>query len=216
MKNKDDIVDRKFGRLTVIEFSHSNKNRIQYYRCKCDCGNETITRKSNLLNGTTKSCGCLQKEITLKIHFRHGLSHSRLYRIWKNMKQRCYNSKASRFEHYGGRGIKVCNEWHDDFMNFYNWAMENGYNDDLSIDRIDANGNYEPNNCRWISNKEQQNNKIKNRLIEYNGITRTVAEWANILGIGWTTLRARLESPNYTLEECFEKPFKKYKERNRV
>lgn len=216
MQNKSDIVGEKFGRLTVLKYNHSNKNYIKYYLCKCECGNEIVTRKSNLLNGKTKSCGCLQHDITSRRCYIHGLSKSRTYRIWKNMKQRCYNPKASRYENYGGRGIKVCDEWLNDFMNFYNWAMANGYRDELSIDRIDVDGNYEPSNCRWVTNKKQQNNKEKNRLVTYKGVTHSVSEWADILGVGWTTLRARLDSPNYTLEECFEKPFRKYRERKKL
>lgn len=136
----------------------------------------------------------------------HGTIKNRLYRIWANMKSRCYNPKASRYEHYGGKGVIVCNEWLHDFKTFYDWAMSHGYQDDLSIDRIDVNGNYEPGNCRWESPKGQANNLSVNRKITFNGITKTLAEWAAITGIDRRTIAARLDVRGWNVEKALTVP----------
>lgn len=159
------VIGEKYGRLTVIEYAGKAKNGSQLVKCVCDCGNEKIVRLCSLRDGSIKSCRCLHNELLAKRNriiktTTHGRSRTRLYRIWTHMKQRCYNSNDKKtFCNYGGRGIKVCDEWKDNFIAFQEWALSNGYADDLSIDRIDVNGNYEPSNCRWATMKEQQNNK---------------------------------------------------------
>lgn len=179
-----DLTGQRFGRLVAIEIC-GNDNKGHYcWRCKCDCGNYKVVANYNLKNNSTKSCGCLSKEIKTK----HNKSNTRLYRIYYAMRQRCYNLKYSRYFDYGGRGIKICDEWKNDFMNFYNWAMENGYRDGLTIDRIDVNGNYEPNNCRWITKEAQQGNTRKSRFIEYNGEKKTLAEWSRIIKVSSNTI----------------------------
>ena len=128
-----------------------------------------------------------------KNHYvKHNLSKTRLYNIWKLMKQRCYNCKYTQFKDYGGRGIIVCEEWNESFLSFYSWAMENGYEDNLSIDRIDGNKNYEPNNCRWTTKTMQQNNTRRNKYIEYNGEKHSVSQWAKILGVSRGCLQKRI------------------------
>lgn len=124
----------------------------------------------------------------------HGQRHTRLYNIWRTMKQRCSNHNCINYHNYGGKGIKVCEQWANDFNSFYKWAMANGYENGLTIDRIDTKGNYEPTNCRWATNKVQQNNKSTNRLIEYNGTSHTLSEWADITGIGVGTIWSRLKN----------------------
>lgn len=126
-------------------------------------------------------------------NLRHGMRNTRLYDIWRSMKQRCYNPKTNRYKKYGGRGITVCDEWKDNFQSFYDWAMSNGYSDDLSIDRIDPNGNYESNNCRWATAKQQANNRTNNNIIEFNGEVHTLAQWSEITGIKMATIGARLQ-----------------------
>lgn len=155
-----DYTGEVFGRLTVIETFRPDK----YTKCvcKCECGNIKTINATDLVRGRTKSCGCLQKESAIKTHTKHGLRHTRIYKTWEDIKKRCLNSKTRSYKNYGGRGITVCDEWLT-FKPFYDWAMANGYNDTLTIDRINVDGNYEPNNCKWATMKEQQNNKRTNR-----------------------------------------------------
>lgn len=186
-----DLIGKRFGRLTVIDkIGTSKKTRQCIWLCKCDCGNEKEVPTSYLTSGDTTSCGCYRKECELKNLSKfwgkprtHGLSKTRIYQIWADMKDRCNNINSLSYKDYGKRGIKVCNEWLNDFMNFYKWAMNNGYNEKLTIDRIDVNGNYEPNNCRWASWKLQANNKRTSRKITIYGETKTAYEFEKQYGI---------------------------------
>lgn len=188
-----DLTGQKFGRLTVIERAENAKQGQARWMCQCDCGTKTVVMGKLLRNGNTQSCGCLHKEITGYKHRIHGQSETRVYRIWCGMKNRCYNSNIPAYKNYGGRGITVCDEWQHDFKSFYDWSMTNGYSDELTIDRINPDGNYEPTNCRWVTVKEQQSNKRNNHLITYNGETHTAKQWSEIKGIKRTTLEERLK-----------------------
>lgn len=166
----------KFGRLTVSEYyGVSDKNQI-FWKCICECGNEVIVKTADLTSGVRKSCGCLQVE-SGKSNYKYGCRTNRLYRIWRGMKARCLNKKTPQYCFYGGKGISICEEWIHDFSKFQTWALSNGYSDELTIDRINVNGNYEPANCRWATIKEQANNKTNNLYITENGKTQTLAEW---------------------------------------
>lgn len=207
-----DLAGQRFGRLIVLETFR--ENNITYCKCRCDCGNEKIVQNNNLKNGHVKSCGCLRKESPN--HKTHSLSNSRLYNVWLGMKARCYYSKNNRYYCYGARGIQVCNEWKNDFMSFYEWSMSNGYNENAprgkcTIDRIDINGNYEPNNCRWITNKEQANNTRKNHFVTYNNETHTLKEWSEILNINYGTLRNRITTCKWDYIKSLTTPIKKRK-----
>lgn len=150
-----DISGNRYGKLVVIEYAWSKKKQT-LWRCKCDCGNEYIGTRDHLVSGNTRSCGCLSGNQY------HGMHETRLYRIYSAMCQRCYNPNNTGYKHYGGRGIKICDEWRNHIngrINFFKWAKENGYNENLSIDRIDVNGDYSPDNCRWVDRSVQGLNK---------------------------------------------------------
>lgn len=198
-----DLTGQKFGKLTVIERAE-NQGKYTCWLCKCECGTLITVRSTNLLTGNTKSCGCYKKDKAIIDHTIHNLSNHRIYKIWENMKSRCYRKTTINYERYGGRGIKVCNEWQQ-FEPFNDWAIKNGYKEDLTLDRIDVNGNYEPDNCRWLSVKEQNRNTRTNRLITYKGETHCVSEWAEILGINAKLIYDRLRK-NWTIEEVLETP----------
>lgn len=190
-KRKPVNIGERFGRLQVVECVNKNKNGAKIYHCICDCGNEKDAIGAELRRGKVKSCGCLFREVQLKNVTKHGGRYCTLYNVWKDMRRRCTNEKRGNYKNYGGRGITVCDEWQD-FQAFYDWAMSNGYKEGLTIDRINVNGNYEPSNCRWATQREQANNKRTNILLDVGGVKHTVAEWATIKGIRPSTIYSRL------------------------
>lgn len=153
-----DLTGQRFGRLVVIK-REPTVNRHTIWLCECDCGKFVSVDAGNLRSNHTTSCGCFQREATSQSNRTHGKGHTRIWRIWECMKTRCYRKSYHAFRHYGGRGITICPEWKNDFQAFYDWAMANGYQDDLSIDRIDNDKGYSPDNCRWVTMAEQNNNK---------------------------------------------------------
>lgn len=142
--------------------------------------------------------------------YKHGMTKSKLYRVWRGIKTRCFNQNRLDFKYYGGRGIKVCDEWKDNFQAFYDWAMANGYSDKLTLDRIDVNENYEPSNCRWISQKMQCENRNSNRLISAFGKTHTISQWAEITGIKFTTIKGRIDRMGWSNEKALSTKPRKY------
>ena len=183
MPKRLNLVGQKFGRLTVISINEekTKEKGKAYWNCKCECGNICCVTAWNLISNHTKSCGCLQCERRSSGNIKHGFGHTRLYGIWDGIKSRCNNTNDCRYEDYGGRGITLCEEWANDFMAFNNWAISNGYNENLTIDRIDVNGNYEPTNCRWANKKMQANNRRNNIVISIDGLSNTLMQWYNII-----------------------------------
>lgn len=139
----------------------------------------------------------------------HGMTGTRIHNIWRGMRARCYNPNVNCYKNYGGKGIQLCNEWNTSFMSFYKWAMSHGYKDNLTIDRIDVQKNYEPSNCRWLDIKSQENNRSNNRWITFKGETHTEAEWAEKIGIEKRTLNSRLVRYRWTIERAFTTPVRK-------
>ena len=199
-----DLTGQKFGRLTVLEFAFK-KGHYQFYKCKCECGTLKNVRKDHLISGQVKSCGCAKSARIGNLNRTHGKTETLLYSKYEGMKTRCYNPKDKRYKYYGLRGIKVCDEWLNDFIAFYNWAIENGYKDNLTIDRIDVDGDYEPSNCRWVNIQAQARNRRTNLLYTYKGETLCVKEWAEKYNIKYNTLLHRLHR-NWSIEEALNTP----------
>mgnify|MGYP000251181578 CR=1 FL=1 len=192
---KNRFVGKRFGRLVVL--SHTNYGRNTscgniIWKCRCDCGNITYVSTNNLISKYSKtlSCGCLRRENSTK----HNLSETKIYKTLVAIKGRCKNKNNKNYFRYGGRGITICQEWDGEhgFENFYKWSMENGYADGLTIDRIDNDKGYSPDNCRWVTPKTQMNNTRRNVYIEINGIKKSLTEWAEIYGISIGTVRDRI------------------------
>lgn len=175
-----DLSDMRFGSLQVLRRQGSTKKGTAAWLCVCDCGNTVVVSGENLRNQKTVSCGCKRSER----HTTHGQSGTRLYRIWQHMKTRCNDPNHDHYQWYGGKGIRVCEEWNS-FESFYRWAMQNGYEDTLTIDRVKTDGNYEPSNCRWISMKAQANNRSSNQAIEVSGKRYTLSEMAECFGMDY-------------------------------
>ena len=194
---RSNLEGRKFNRLLVLRKVNNGK-RMTYYECLCDCGNYHIANGAMIKSGRIKSCGCLQREKASEISKTHGLSKTRLYRVWRGMITRCENPKSDYYYIYGAKGVSVCDEWRKDFVSFVKWALENGYDENAefskcTLDRIDPNGNYEPNNCRWVDMHEQGLNKSNTQMLTIDGITKPLLTWAKENGIHVATLKSRIE-----------------------
>lgn len=200
-----DLTGQKFGRLTVLKRVGSAKGYRPAWLCKCDCGNEKVVTSGAMKSGNTVSCGCFLKERTLQTHTTHGMSKTRTYKCWFYMIKRCTKPKSKDYSSYGGRGIRVCDHWLRSFERFLEdmgECPENG-----SIDRIDNNGNYTPENCRWASQQQQCNNRRNSVRLSYQEECLTVAQWAERLQIGYTTLMGRLKR-GWTVERTLSTPVK--------
>lgn len=206
-----EISGQKFNKLTAICFSHIEKGHY-FWKFRCDCGKETIAEKNSVISGKTKSCGCYRKIRSKESNIIHGKRNFRLYNVWSKMKDRCYNEKSEHYNIYGGRGVKVCEEWKNNFSNFYEWAYKNGYDEKAplmkcTIDRIDPNGIYEPCNCRWVGMKTQQRNRRNNVKVNIGGLTVPFIEACEMLEINYINARAYM----YRNKETPEKTLKKYR-----
>lgn len=198
-----DLTGKRFGKLVAISIDHkSNSGTRVYWKCVCDCGGTRVVSNDHLKNGDVSDCGCYRKHIA---HWKkHGMCDTRLYNIWSLMKERCYNSKRKEYPNYGGRGICVCPEWHD-AKTFIDWAIKNGYSKNLTLDRIDNNGNYCPNNCRWVDRKKQMNNRRNNHYISYNGEKMTITQLAEKNGLTYSQLYKRIKL-GWTIEKAISEP----------
>ena len=176
MGKREDLTGRRFGRWLVLEETDERKCGSVMWKCRCDCGTVKAVSSNSLKMGKSLSCGCYNRDIITK----HGMGRTRLAGIWRNMRYRCENLNSTNADRYAKRGIEICKEWSNSFEAFAEWALANGYSDELTIDRIDNNGDYEPNNCHWVTVKEQGSNKRNNVWLTHNGETHILSEWARI------------------------------------
>ncbi|MDQ0492767.1 hypothetical protein [Paenibacillus brasilensis] len=192
------LIGETFSRLKVVGkvlVPKNGRDRV-YWDCLCECGEKALVRTDSLTKGLVKSCGCLKKEQDMKnltANHSHKSSKTRLYQIWSGMKKRCYNPGDSSYERYGARGIKVCESWREDFGSFKVWALANAYSDDLTIERIDNEKCYTPENCKWAGNKEQSRNRRSNIKVDFQGEQITLMELSEITGVGYKVLNARYD-----------------------
>ena len=178
-----DMTGKRIGRYTVNRYVGNDKHGNALWECTCDCGTVKNVLGSTLRKGTVISCGCYHKEDLKKRLTTHNLTHTRIRGIWNCMKQRCYNKNHQAYKYYGGKGVTICDEWKNNFLPFYQWSMAHGYDDTLTIDRIDTTKGYDPTNCRWVSRKVQMNNRLCCHYYEINGVSHTIAEWSEISNV---------------------------------
>jgi hypothetical protein len=203
-----DLTGKYFGRLKVIERAENEKYGRSMWKCQCKCGKITVVTGDNLRRKHTESCGCLWTDTIIKSNTKHGLGETRLYGIWNDMRRRCYDNSRKAYKDYGGRRIKVCDEWIDKengFINFYNWSVNNGYVEPLTLNRKDNNGNYEPSNCRWVTMTVQANNTRANRIIFFDGKSMTMKQWSVYIGVDYHTLTSRIYR-NIPIEKALTAP----------
>lgn len=195
--NPSDYIGKKFNKLTVVEYVDVRGSH-RLFKVVCDCGNERVIRLDHMKKGETKSCGCygLQKNII------HGLKGNKIYNLWKGIKRRCYNKNEKSFKNYGGRGIKICEEWKDDPMAFFNWA--NGrHKEGLQLDRKDNNMDYSPENCRFVTSKMNTRNTRRNLVIEYNGEKKCLSEWCELIKFNYKKVQLRIQRLKWPIEKSF-------------
>ena len=200
-----DISNQRFGKLLVVKKAYYQNKKV-YWQCLCDCGKITYVHTSNLKCKRIRSCGCLKVEELVNRSTKHNQRHTKLYEVWKTIKQRCLNPKNVSYHNYGGRGITICDDWKNDYFCFYEWSINNGYKEGLSIDRINNNGNYEPNNCRWTTRIVQNNNTRANNYITINNETKTLAEWCRHYNISYSLVRQRYKRYNWDIIKALTTP----------
>ena len=209
MSKFKDETGNKYNMLTVVGLSHKTDKGKAYWKCLCDCGNETIVSGGNLRDGSVKSCGCL-KYLPKDTHH---LSNTKLYGVYRGMKTRCYTPSAFGYKYYGAKGIKICDEWNNSFESFYKWAMENGYEEGLTIDRLDNSKDYQPDNCRWTTREEQSNNRDFCVMITYKGKTQNLMCWCKELGLNYKRVHSRMFRLGWDFEKsAFTPIYRKEKE----
>lgn len=199
MSKMNDLTGCRFGKLVVLEVAF-HQNGYVYWKCQCDCGNTACVRAANLKSGAVKSCGCLLHKPAY--NRRHNMARTSLYNKWNGIKNRCCNPNSAAYKNYGGRGIKMCDEWRNAPDRFFDWSKQSGYNDNLSIERIDVNGDYTPENCTWIPKPDQAKNRRSNYSITYNGKTQNLQQWCDELGLDYKLIHNRLSKLKWSFERA--------------
>lgn len=193
MKDFSHMINKKYGQLTVTEVLPPN-NANRKVIAVCECGKTKEYQLTKIRIGATISCGCYAKKASSLRNSTHGGSQNNsLYEVWHSMKTRCLNNNSQAYKHYGGRGIAVCDTWKKDFKCFSDWALLNGYSKGLQLDRINNEDGYSPLNCRFVSSKVNNNNTSRNRVIQFNGMNKTLSQWSDFIGVNYTTLHQRLK-----------------------
>lgn len=216
MNNYNKYVGLRYGKFVVLSFDHTEKQK-KYFLCRCDCGKEKVVNIYALKSGNTKSCGCLHSEMLAnqnKLHSKWNIKNQRLMQIWRAMKQRCYSVTSKSYKYYGGKGIKICDEWLN-FHNFQEWALSHGYQDNLTIDRHNSEADYCPENCSWETMQTQANHiENKTKWLTYKGKTQSLADWCRELNLDYFRTKARINNCDWSIADAFEKPryFQKNKE----
>lgn len=199
------LVGKKFGRLLVIEKTTPLNGHTRWL-CKCDCGNECVAYGNSLKTGNTTSCGCYKTENAKRLFSTVRQNDKHLYAVWNGIKQRCSNENNKSYCNYGGRGIRVCEEWANRYECFYEWAINNGYERGMQIDRIDNNGNYEPSNCRFVNREIQANNKRNVRLYTIDGETKSLPQWCRQYGQDYSTVGQRVRVLGWNIKDALITP----------
>lgn len=199
------LVGERFGRLVVIDKAESKSHHTRWL-CLCDCGNKCIVHGTSLKTGNTTSCGCYKKENAQKLYSSVRQNDKGLYAVWNGIKQRCSNPNNISYHNYGGRGIKMCSQWEQNYEAFYNWAMNSGYKKGLEIDRVDNNGDYCPENCRWVSHYVQANNKRNIKLYTINGVTKSLPQWCREYNQEYYLVRQRVDKLHWSIIDALTIP----------
>lgn len=216
-KKMIDLTGQQFGRLTVLQFDHFEMHGVHkrpYWLCRCDCGTSVVLPSRSLRSGKTRSCGCLRREVSRGRHYLGNPHRSKLHGVLRMVKKRCYDQTCEFYKNYGGRGVTVCDEWlgENGLDNFVMWAENNGYQRGLTLDRIDNEKGYSPDNCQWATRKHQSNNKRNNIYISLNGETKTLAQWCEYYGVPYARVEARYTKMGWTIEDAlFTQRYKKPK-----
>lgn len=203
-----DLSGQRFGKLVVLERAENSNDGTTRFLCQCDCGNIKIIRSKHLKSGAIRDCGCEKSKRTRIKNLTHGGSGTRLYNIWIKMRDRCKNPHSADWYDYGGRGITVYDKWDSSFEAFRKWSENNGYDDEKSIDRIDVNAGYYPDNCRWVSMRVQANNKRNNHMVCYHGKEMSLADAARLSSVPYSTIKRRITVYGWSTEKAIETPIK--------
>ena len=203
-----DLTGQTFGRLTVLKRAENSPSGRSRWLCQCECGNTCIVHSTSLHSGNTRSCGCLKAEVSREKATTHGMSGTSLFNVWCAMHSRCLNKNNHSYGNYGGRGIRMCDEWMDS-STFFDWALANGYKEGLTIERIDVNGNYEPSNCKWITKAEQARNKTNSRIFEVDGVSASLAQLCENYNIDYSTVYQRITKLGWEPKRALTTPVRK-------
>lgn len=201
-----DLTGKKYGYLTVISRDKNTKDGRATWKCLCKCGKYTVVPTYRLNAGECQSCGCKKFESHNRVH---GMTKTDLHNKWLQIKQRCLDKNYRAYQRYGAAGITICDEWKNNFVAFMNWSYQNGYREGLSLDRIDNSKGYSPDNCRWVTWKDQCNNRRNNVKITYQGRTQNLKQWCEELGIDYHFVYQRMRKNGMTFEEAINKPLMK-------